>query len=100
MKLPDLNALIGAVNKSSAEHERARGWLEEAFNASAGVGLAWVALLGFVRIATHRAILPNPCRRKRRSHPASHRTTLFPARTASAASWYRGKFNQRRPFRR
>jgi len=60
MKLPDLNVLIGAVNKSSAEHERAHAWVEQAFNASAGVGLAWVALLGFVRISTHRAILPKP----------------------------------------
>jgi hypothetical protein len=60
MKLPDVNVLIGAVNSASPEHECARTWLETAFGAPAGVGLAWVALLGFVRLSTRRGILPKP----------------------------------------
>jgi uncharacterized protein len=60
VKLPDVNILVGAVNKASAEHETARRWLEAAFEAPAGVGLAWVALLGFLRITTRRGILPRP----------------------------------------
>ena len=60
MKLPDVNVLLGAVNQESAEHERARGWLESAFQAPSGVGLAWVALLGFIRLSTRRGILSNP----------------------------------------
>ena len=60
MNLPDVNVLLGAVNESSAEHKRARQWLEAAFDAPAGVGLAWIALLGFIRLSTRRGILPNP----------------------------------------
>jgi hypothetical protein len=60
VKLPDVNVLVGAVNKASAEHECARAWVEAAFNAPAGVGLAWVALLGFLRISTRRGILTQP----------------------------------------
>jgi len=60
VKLPDVNVLLGAVNESSPEHETARTWLEAAFDAPAGVGLAWAAMLGFVRISTRRGILPVP----------------------------------------
>lgn len=60
MKLPDVNVLLGAVNEASAEHARARAWIEDSFNSPAGVGLAWVALLGFLRISTRRGILPQP----------------------------------------
>ncbi|MFO1351708.1 MAG: type II toxin-antitoxin system VapC family toxin [Gammaproteobacteria bacterium] len=60
MKLPDVNVLLFATNTASAEHEQARTWLESAFNASGGVGLAWVALLGFVRLATRRGIFAQP----------------------------------------
>lgn len=60
MKLPDVNVLLGAVNASSAEHESARRWLEAALDAPAGVGFAWVALLGFIRISTRAGILPRP----------------------------------------
>lgn len=50
MKLPDVNVLLYAANTASAEHQEARAWLEAAFNEPGGVGLAWVALLGFVRL--------------------------------------------------
>ncbi len=60
MKLPDVNVLLFAANKASPEHERARTWLESAFNEPGGVGLAWVALLGFVRLATRRGIFSKP----------------------------------------
>ena len=60
MKLPDLNVLLYAVNASSADHASARRWLERAFNSPAGVGLSWVALLGFICLATRRGILEKP----------------------------------------
>ena len=60
MKLPDLNVLLHAVNTASAEHALARDWLERAFNARSGIGLSWVALLGFIRLATRRGILARP----------------------------------------
>ncbi|MGH8507764.1 MAG: hypothetical protein ACREVH_03490 [Gammaproteobacteria bacterium] len=60
MKLPDVNVLLFATNKASPEHEQARSWLESAFDAPGGVGLTWVALLGFVRLATRRGIFSKP----------------------------------------
>jgi hypothetical protein len=60
VKLPDVNILVAAVNKASSEHETAREWLETALETPAGVGLAWVALLGFLRITTRRGILTRP----------------------------------------
>ncbi len=62
MKLPDVNVLLAAVNRASPEHEEARTWLEAAFAAPGGVGFAWVALLGFVRLASRRGILARPLR--------------------------------------
>ena len=60
MKTPDVNILIFAVNPDSPQHAAARRWLEDAYRDSAGVGFAWVAVLGFVRITTRRGILPTP----------------------------------------
>ena len=60
MKLPDTNVLIYAVNISSRQHRVAIEWLKAAFSEPAGVGLAWVALLGFLRITTRAGILSKP----------------------------------------
>jgi toxin-antitoxin system PIN domain toxin len=60
VKLPDVNVLLFAANKASVEHEKARSWLESAFNEPGGVGLTWVALLGFLRLATRRGIFSKP----------------------------------------
>ena len=60
MKLPDTNLLVYCVNDRSPFHRKAVGWLELALNDPAGVGFAWLALIGFVRIATHPKALPTP----------------------------------------
>ncbi|TAK84463.1 MAG: PIN domain-containing protein [Betaproteobacteria bacterium] len=60
MKLPDLNVLLHAANAASDDHAKARAWLEAAFSAPEGVGLSWVVLLGFLRLATRRGIFPRP----------------------------------------
>lgn len=60
MKLPDVNVLLNAVNRASPEHTCAREWLEGAFSAPAGVGLTWIALIGFIRLSTRRGILAKP----------------------------------------
>ena len=60
MKLPDTNLLVYCVNGGSQFHRKAVNWLEVAFNDPAGVGFAWLALIGFVRIATHPKALPAP----------------------------------------
>lgn len=60
MKLPDLNVLIYAVNRASQNHEQARTWLEKALTSDEGVGLAWIALLGFIRLSTRTGIFSTP----------------------------------------
>lgn len=60
MIVPDVNLLVHAYNLESAVHVRARRWWEELLNGTRPVGLAWVGVLGFIRIATHRQILANP----------------------------------------
>lgn len=60
MKIVDLNLLLYAVNEDAVHHQPARQWWEAAVNGDEPVGLAWVVLLGFLRIATHPAIFPKP----------------------------------------
>lgn len=60
MILPDINLLIHAHNLGSPRHQRARDWWNQALAGTEGIGLAWVTILGFVRISTHRSILDNP----------------------------------------
>ena len=60
MILPDLNLLVHAHNTDSSHHADARTWWESLMNGEEQVGLPWAVLLGFVRIATHRAVLQNP----------------------------------------
>lgn len=60
MILPDVNVLVHAHNSDSPVHARARRWWEACLAGPEGVGLAWVTILGFVRITTHRQILLRP----------------------------------------
>lgn len=60
MKLPDINLLIYAADDSSRHYERARFWLEQVLSGTEEVGLAWFALVGFIRISTDPAAFANP----------------------------------------
>lgn len=60
MILPDVNLLLHAYNSESPVHAAARAWWEGLLNGTRPVGLAWAAILGFIRIATHREVLTNP----------------------------------------
>ncbi len=73
MILPDVNVLVHAHNADSAVHVQARQWWDACLSGSEGVGLAWAALLGFIRLTTNRRIVARP----------------FPVRdvTARIASW-------------
>ena len=59
MILVDANLLIYAHDSASAHHEIARGWLEEVLSKPEQVGLAWVVILAFLRVATNRRLRPN-----------------------------------------
>jgi toxin-antitoxin system PIN domain toxin len=58
--LPDVNLLIHAYNRDSPLHATASRWWENLLGGTEHVGLAWVAILGFIRISTHRQVLVNP----------------------------------------
>jgi toxin-antitoxin system PIN domain toxin len=60
VRIVDLNILLYAVNSDAARHAAARAWWEEALNDDEPVGLAWVVLLGFLRIVTNGRVFPRP----------------------------------------
>jgi uncharacterized protein len=58
--LPDINLLVHAYNSDSPVHDAARGWWEGLLNGTGQVGLSWIAILGFIRLSTHRQVFENP----------------------------------------
>lgn len=60
MIIPDLNLIIYAHNATDHRHAAARLWWESCLNGSEPIGVAWVTVLGFVRLATHRQVLVAP----------------------------------------
>ena len=60
MILVDANVLIYAVDRDSAHHVQARRWLEHTLSGGEWVGLPWVAILAFLRITTHSAVMRKP----------------------------------------
>ena len=60
MIIPDVNLLVYAYDSDSRRHEAAREWWEALMNGTGSVGIPWIVILGFIRIATHSRILENP----------------------------------------
>ncbi len=60
MLVPDLNLILYAHDPQSRQHEEARQWWEELLNSGRPVGLAWVTILGFLRLVTHARLAANP----------------------------------------
>ena len=60
MVIVDANVLLYAVNADARQHEIAREWLDDALSGAEGVGLPWVVLLAFLRIATNPRATPQP----------------------------------------
>jgi toxin-antitoxin system PIN domain toxin len=58
--LVDANILLYAVDEDSRFHPPARAWLEETLNGPRRVGIPWMSLTAFVRIATHPRALRVP----------------------------------------
>jgi uncharacterized protein len=52
--LIDANILLYAYDGDAKEHIQARSWVEERFSDPESVGLAWVTILAFLRIATSK----------------------------------------------
>src|SRR5436309_505447 len=62
MKIIDLNILLYAVNKYAHHHHALRQWWEEALAGEEPIGLCWLVLLGFLRLATNSKVFPKPLR--------------------------------------
>ena len=60
MILPDVNVLVHAHNADSTLHDTARLWWDACLSGTEGIGLAWAAMLGFVRITTNRRVVARP----------------------------------------
>ncbi len=60
MILPDINLLVYAHNIRARHHEEACAWWNKCLSENTGIALAWVVILGFIRITTHPKIFPNP----------------------------------------
>ena len=60
MILIDVNLLIYAVNSDMPQHQGARRWLEGTLSGNESVGLAWVVIFGFLRIATRGDVFHEP----------------------------------------
>lgn len=60
MILTDINLLVHACNSNSPRHDAARRWWEARLNGTEPVALAWIVILGFIRLTTSRQILANP----------------------------------------
>ena len=51
MIIPDINLLLHAHNSAYRRHRSAREWWETLLNGTGSVGLPWVSILGFIRVA-------------------------------------------------
>lgn len=60
MLIPDVNLLVYAYNEDAPFHTAAKAWWETRLSEAEPVGLAWVAMLGFVRIMSNRRVLARP----------------------------------------
>jgi uncharacterized protein len=60
MKIVDINLLIYAINKDTLHHSKAKKWLEDCLSTDEPFGLAWVVILGFLRIVTNGRFMPTP----------------------------------------
>jgi hypothetical protein len=56
----DANILLYAVDARSSFHKPVKSWLEGALSGPARVGLPWISLTAFLRIATHPRASANP----------------------------------------
>ena len=60
MILVDVNLLVAATMTSATDHEPARSWLEDQLSGTARVGLPWLCLTGFVRVAAQARAWERP----------------------------------------
>lgn len=60
MKLPDVNLLIYAVDRSAPSHRAAVAWWNQLLSGRETVALSWAVLLAFVRLTTNGRVMRAP----------------------------------------
>jgi uncharacterized protein len=60
MIIVDVNIPINAINSGSRVHNQVRSWWEHALSSEEPIGLAWVVILGFLRLATTGRVFLQP----------------------------------------
>jgi len=60
VKIVDTNILINAVNSAAAHHTICRRWMEDALTGDEHIGLNWIAISGFLRVATRPRVFVQP----------------------------------------
>ncbi|MBA3745889.1 MAG: type II toxin-antitoxin system VapC family toxin [Solirubrobacterales bacterium] len=60
MVIVDANVLLYAVNTATMHHDVSRAWLDRALAGTEVVGLPWLSLVAFLRIATNRRAVNAP----------------------------------------
>jgi toxin-antitoxin system PIN domain toxin len=58
VKIVDVNILLYVVNSAAVHHSAIHKWWESAIAAGEPLGLAWLVLTGFIRVATHPRAFP------------------------------------------
>lgn len=60
MKIVDVNVLLYAVNRDAIHHSRVLAWWQNALASQEPIGLAWIVLLGFLRLSTNGRVFRTP----------------------------------------
>ena len=60
MKIVDTNILVYAADVDSPHHVKSRDWIEQTLGRTKGLGLAWLAIVGFIRLTTNARISVTP----------------------------------------
>jgi uncharacterized protein len=60
MILPDINLLLYAHDSRGANYPAASAWWQRCLDGPEPVGLAWVVILGFIRISTNPRVYAEP----------------------------------------
>jgi toxin-antitoxin system PIN domain toxin len=60
VKIVDGNVLIYAVNTRADQHVACRQWLESAIAGDEEIGLGWIPIGAFLRVATHPRVFEKP----------------------------------------
>lgn len=77
MILPDVNTLVYAFHRDTAEHEDYAGWLNRVVGGLEPILLPDVVLTGFLRVVTNRRIFTDPA-------PAQHALSFAEALRSSS----------------